>query len=105
MAARSAAVPEDKRITFRVGVNVGDIIVEGKDIYGDGVNVAARLQELAQPGGVCVSRDARNQIRDKVSFGFEDLGEQTVKNITRPLRVFRVRWNARGTTGGRAGAE
>jgi TolB-like protein/class 3 adenylate cyclase len=105
MAERNAAVPEDKRITFRVGVNVGDIIVEGKDIYGDGVNVAARLQELAQPGGVCVSRDVRNQVRDKVSFGFEDLGEQTVKNITRPLRVFRVSWDVPGTTGGRAEAE
>src|SRR5262249_7287227 len=88
MISRNADVPEDKRILFRVGINVGDIIVDEKDIYGDGVNVAARLQELAQPGGICVSRTVRNQVRDKVSFDFEDLGEQTVKNIARPIKVF-----------------
>jgi TolB-like protein/class 3 adenylate cyclase len=88
MISRNADVPEDKLILFRVGFNVGDIIVEEKDIYGDGVNVAARLQELAQPGGICVSRTVRNQVRDKVSFDFEDLGEQTVKNIARPIKVF-----------------
>src|SRR5215470_16207784 len=105
MADRNAGVPEDKRITFRVGVNLGDIIVEGKDIYGDGVNVAARLQELAEPGGVCVSRTVRDHARDKVQFGFEDLGERTVKNIARPLRVFRVSWDVPGATGDRAAAE
>ena len=105
MVDRNAGLPEEKRITFRVGINLGDIIVEGKDIYGDGVNVAARLQELAQPGGVCVSRTVRNQVRDKVPFGFEDLGEQTVKNIARPLRVFRVSWGVPGASGSRAGAE
>ncbi|HEV2551137.1 MAG TPA: adenylate/guanylate cyclase domain-containing protein [Stellaceae bacterium] len=105
MAERNAGVPEDKRITFRVGVNVGDIIVEGEDIYGDGVNVAARLQELSQPGSVCVSRTVRNQVRDKVRFGFEDLGELTVKNIARPLRVFRVSWDVPGAAGGRGAVE
>jgi adenylate cyclase len=88
MINRNADVPEEKRILFRVGINVGDIIVEEKDIYGDGVNVAARLQGLAQPGGICVSRTVRNQVRDKVSFDFEDLGEQTVKNIACPIKVF-----------------
>ncbi len=105
MADRNAGVPEDKRIIFRVGINVGDIIVEGKDIHGDGVNVAARLQELAEPGGICVSRTVRNHARDKVQFGFEDLGERTVKNIARPLRVFRVSWDVPGASGGRAIAE
>jgi class 3 adenylate cyclase/TolB-like protein len=88
MISRNADVPEDKRILFRIGINVGDIIVEEKDIYGDGVNVAARLQELARPGGICLSRTVRNHVRDKVSFDFEDLGEQTVKNIARPIKVF-----------------
>src|SRR5262245_33975518 len=81
MADRNADVSEDKRITFRVGVNLGDVIVEGEDIYGDGVNLAARLQELAPPGGICVSRTVRDHARDKLPFSFEDLGERTVKNI------------------------
>jgi TolB-like protein/class 3 adenylate cyclase len=105
MAERNADVPEDKRITFRVGINLGDIIVEGEDIYGDGVNLAARLQELASPGGICVSRTVRNQVRDKVQFGFEDLGERTVKNIARPLRVFRVNWHVQGGSASQATAE
>jgi len=105
MAGRNAGVPEDKRITFRVGINLGDIIVDGKDIHGDGVNVAARLEELAQPGGVCVSRTVRDHARDKVQFGFEDLGEQAVKNIARPLRVFRVSWDVPVAAGSRAVVE
>jgi adenylate cyclase len=104
MADRNADVSEDKRITFRVGVNLGDIIVEAEDIYGDGVNLATRLQELAPPGGICVSRTVRNQVRDKLPFSFEDLGEQAVKNIARPLRVFRVSRGAPGVSGGRTGA-
>jgi adenylate cyclase len=104
MADRNADVPEDKQITFRVGVNLGDIIVEGEDIYGDGVNLAARLQELAPPGGICVSRTVRTQVRDKLPFSFEDLGEQAAKNIARPLRVFRVSWGAPGASNGRTGA-
>jgi class 3 adenylate cyclase/TolB-like protein len=90
MAARNAEVPEARRIEFRIGINLGDVIVEGDDIYGDGVNVAARLEGLADPGGICVSRTVRNQVRDKLQVGFEDLGEQEVKNIARPVRVFRV---------------
>jgi class 3 adenylate cyclase/TolB-like protein/cytochrome c-type biogenesis protein CcmH/NrfG len=88
MVTRNAGVPPDKQLQFRVGINLGDIIVEGKDIYGDGVNVAARLEALAEPGGICVSRGVRDPIRDKLPFEFSDLGERTVKNITRPIEVF-----------------
>jgi adenylate cyclase len=91
MAERNAGVVPDKRIDFRIGVNLGDVIVEEHDIFGDGVNVAARLEALAEPGEICVSRVARDQVRDKVAFGFVDLGEQQVKNIARPVRVYRVR--------------
>ena len=90
MVERNAEVPADKRIEFRVGINVGDIISDDNDIYGDGVNVAARLEALADPGGIMVSRTVHDQVRDKLSFGFEDLGEQTVKNIARPIGVHRV---------------
>jgi adenylate cyclase len=91
MADRNAEIPEDKRIAFRVGINLGDVIVEEHDIFGDGVNVAARLEALAKPGGICVSRVVRDQVRDKLDFAFEDMGEQSVKNIARPLRVFALR--------------
>jgi adenylate cyclase len=90
MAERNSEVPADKRIEFRVGINVGDIISDANDIYGDGVNVAARLEALAEPGGIMVSRTVHDQVRDKLSFGFEDLGEQTVKNISHPIGVHRV---------------
>jgi len=88
MADRNAETPEDKRITFRVGINLGDVIAEPDDIYGDGVNVAARLEALAEPGGICVSRVVRDQIRDKLPYPFEDKGEQSIKNIARSVRVF-----------------
>ena len=78
-------------IQFRIGVNLGDIIIDGDDIFGDGVNVAARLETLAEPGGICVNRVVRDQVRDKLDIAFEDMGEQQVKNIARPLRVFHVR--------------
>jgi adenylate cyclase len=91
MVERNAAVPERRRIQFRIGINLGDIIKDGRDIYGDGVNLAARLEALAEPGGICVSRVVRDQVRDKLDFPFEDAGEQRVKNIVRPLRVYRVR--------------
>ena len=91
MTDRNAETPEDKRITFRVGINLGDVIAELDDIYGDGVNVAARLEALAEPGGICVSRVVRDQIRDKLPYPFEDLGEQSVKNIARSVRVFALR--------------
>ena len=90
MAERNAGVPPEQRIEFRVGINVGDIIIDGDDIYGDGVNVAARLQTLAEPGGICVSKVVRDQVLDKLSFTFEDLGAQEVKNIARPVEVYRV---------------
>jgi adenylate cyclase len=91
MADRNAEIPEDKRITFRIGVNLGDVIVEEHDIFGDGVNVAARLEGLAEPGGICISRVVRDQIRDKLPYPFEDTGEQSVKNIARPVRVYALR--------------
>jgi adenylate cyclase len=90
MIERNADVPTDLRIEFRIGINIGDVIIEGDDIFGDGVNVAARLEALAEPGGICVSRVVRDQVRDKLDFSFEDLGDQSVKNIARPVRVFRV---------------
>src|SRR5215831_10423255 len=97
MAERNADVPADKRIEFRIGINVGDIISDNNDNYGDGVNVAARLEALAEPGGVLVSRNVHDQVRDKLSFGFEDLGEQSVKNIARPIGVHRVSLGERAT--------
>jgi adenylate cyclase len=90
MADRNADVPAERRIEFRIGINVGDIISDDNDIYGDGVNVAARLEALAEPGGILVSRNVHDQVRDKLSFAFEDMGEQTVKNIARPIGVHRV---------------
>ena len=96
MAERNADVPEDKRITFRVGINLGDIIVEGEDIYGDGVNLAARLQELAPPGGICVSGPCATRSATRCNSASRTSGSRTVKNIARPLRVFRVNWHVRG---------
>ena len=90
MAERNADVPAERRIEFRVGLNVGDIMIDDRDIYGDGVNVAARLESLAAPGGICVSRAVRDQVRDKLDFSFEDMGEQQVKNIARPIRTHRI---------------
>jgi class 3 adenylate cyclase/pimeloyl-ACP methyl ester carboxylesterase len=88
MASRNASVAEDRRIVFRIGINVGDIIIDGDDIFGDGVNMAARLEALCEPGGICISRAANDQIRDKLSLAFADLGEHTVKNISRAVGVF-----------------
>jgi TolB-like protein/Flp pilus assembly protein TadD len=90
MAERNAGKAPDQRIDFRIGINVGDIIIDGDDIFGDGVNVAARLQALAEPGGICVSRVVRDQVLDKLSFTFDELGVQQVKNIARPVEVYRV---------------
>ncbi|HML11081.1 MAG TPA: adenylate/guanylate cyclase domain-containing protein [Stellaceae bacterium] len=88
MAARNDDIPAERRIEFRIGINLGDIVAEDHDIFGDGVNVAARLEALAEPAGVCVSRVVRDQIRDKLPYVFEDRGEQQVKNIARPVRVY-----------------
>jgi adenylate cyclase len=91
MAERNEVEPLEKRIELRIGINVGDIIGVGEDIYGDGVNVAARLEAMSEPGGIYVSRAVRDPVRDKLAFSFEDLGEVAAKNIARPIHVFRVR--------------
>jgi TolB-like protein/Tfp pilus assembly protein PilF len=88
MIDRNADIPKDKRITFRIGVNLGDVIVEPEDIFGDGVNIAARLEELAEPGGICISGMVGDQIRDKLPYRFQDKGEQYLKNIARPVRAY-----------------
>jgi class 3 adenylate cyclase/pimeloyl-ACP methyl ester carboxylesterase len=88
MVRRNSAVPREKQVIFRIGINVGDIIIDGDDIFGDGVNIAARLETLCEPGGVCISRAANDQVRDKLSIAFADLGEQAVKNIARAVGVF-----------------
>src|SRR5262250_1995633 len=90
MAARNAGVQAERRIDFRIGINLGDIMIDENDIFGDGVNVAARLEALADPGGICVSRVVRDQVRDRLDLALEDMGEQSVKNIARPVRVYRV---------------
>jgi adenylate cyclase len=87
MVDRNSAILPEKRIEFRVGINLGDVIVEGEDIFGDGVNIAARLEALAEPGGVLVSNTVHDHVRDRLPFVFEDLGEHQVKNIARPVRV------------------
>jgi class 3 adenylate cyclase len=99
MAERNAETPEERRIEFRIGINVGDIIIDGDDIYGDGVNVAARIESLADPGGIYVSRVVRDQVRDKLDFGFEDMGSKSVKNIARPVRVHRIQLSAQRGAG------
>jgi adenylate cyclase len=88
LVSRNVAVPDESRLVLRIGINLGDIIIEANDIFGDGVNVAARLETLCEPGGLCVSRAVRDQVRDKLPIAFDDLGEQTVKNIARPVRAF-----------------
>jgi adenylate cyclase len=91
MINREPDLAEERRIKLRIGVNLGDVIVEEHDIFGDGVNIAARLEALAEPGGICISRVVRDQVRDKLSYSFEDIGEQSVKNIARPIRVYAMR--------------
>ena len=90
MESRNANVDESRRIRFRIGINVGDVIVEGDDIFGDGVNVAARLEALAEPGQICVSATVREHVAEKLPIGFADLGEHSVKNIARPVHVYRI---------------
>src|SRR5437588_1744843 len=91
MAERNADVPLTSRIEFRMGVNVGDVVVEDGDIFGDGVNVAARLEGLANPGGICVSARVQEDAAGRLDLTFDDLGEQSLKNIARSVRVYRVR--------------
>ncbi|WP_292243221.1 adenylate/guanylate cyclase domain-containing protein, partial [Mesorhizobium sp.] len=90
LAERNGAVPEDQRIRVRIGINLGEVIVEGEDRFGEGVNVAARLQQLADPGGICVSAKVAREVEKKLAFGFEPMGEQKVKNIAEPVQAFRV---------------
>src|SRR5947209_4513027 len=91
MAERNAGVAPDNRIELRIGINLGDVIVEGDDLYGEGVNIAARIEALADAGGVFVSNTVHDHVRDRLPFVFDDLGDQQVKNIARPVRVYRVR--------------
>jgi adenylate cyclase len=97
VAEREAAADEDKRLKFRIGINLGDVIVEGEDIYGDGVNVAARMEELAAPGGICLSRTVVNHVKGKVELDFEDMGEQNLKNVAEPVSVYRIAGDGSGT--------
>src|SRR5216683_5236261 len=90
LKAENASIPAERRMEFRLGVNLGDVMVEGEQIYGDGVNVAARLESLAEPGGICISGIVHEQVRDKLALAYEDAGEQSVKNIARPVHVWRV---------------
>ncbi len=105
MAERNANVPAEQKIEFRIGINVGDIIIDGEDIFGDGVNVAARLETLADAGGICVSRVVRDQVLDKVGFAFEDLGAREMKNIARPVEVYRLALVSNGSGPAKAASE
>ena len=91
MAERNAGEPQDQRIDIRIGINLGEVIVEGADRHGDGVNIAARLEQLADAGGICVSGKVANEVEKKLAFGFEPMGEQKVKNISEPIPVYRVK--------------
>ncbi len=102
VAERQGDIAESRRLTFRIGINLGDVIVEGDDIYGDGVNIAARLEGLAEAGGICLSDDAYRQARGKVEVAFEDLGERHLKNVAEPLRVYRIAGNGAGREEGAA---
>jgi adenylate cyclase len=97
MAERNAKVPQDRRIQFRMGIHQGDIIIDGNDIFGDGVNLAARLEGLAEPGGICVSARVQEDALGKLDVSFEDAGEQRLKNIDRPVRAYRVRADGRAS--------
>ena len=90
MAERAAMAPENRRIEFRIGINIGDVLVDGDDIFGDCVNLAARLEGLADPGGICISETVYEATRNKLDVKFEDLGERDLKNIAEPVRVFRI---------------
>src|SRR4029079_17082833 len=93
MRERNKPAPPQKRMDLRIGIHVGDIIIEDGDIFGDGVNIAARLESIASPGGVCISDDAYRQVRDKLDVNFQESGEQELKNIARPIRVYQFRPN------------
>ena len=90
MIERNSDLPDEDQVAYRIGINIGDIIVEGDDIYGDGVNIASRLEGLAEPGGICVSRSVYSQVKNKLDISFQDMGEQELKNIPDPLRTYRI---------------
>src|SRR5262244_2364333 len=94
MRERNADIPPEKRVEFRIGINLGDVIIEGRDLYGDGVNIAARLEGLAEPGGICISQTVLNHARGKIAFDVKDLGQQTLKNIVNPIHVYRLLLNS-----------
>ena len=98
MAERNASIPTDERIEFRIGINLGDIIIDDGDIFGDGVNIAARLEAVSEPGGICISGTVRDHIGDRLDLAFEDMGEQALKNIVRPVRAFAIRLGGKGPT-------
>lgn len=104
MARRNTGVPPDLRIEFRIGIHVGDILIDDNDIFGDGVNIAARLEGIAEPGGVCISDDAHRQIRGKIDIAFDNIGEQTLKNIAEPMRAWRMRLAGDGARAIRSGS-
>ncbi len=104
VTAREADADEDRRLQFRIGINLGDVIVEGDDIHGDGVNIAARLEGLAEPGGTCLSGDAYHQVKGKVEADFEDMGEQDLKNVAEPVRVYRIAGDRSETVASSPGA-
>jgi adenylate cyclase len=97
MDERNESVVKDKRLQFRIGLNIGDVMAEGGNLFGDGVNVAARVQELAEPGGICAARNVHDQVRHKVGVTFEYLGQNHVKNIAEPVAVYRVLTDSRAT--------
>src|SRR4029450_9562120 len=101
LAGRNAALPDHRRMLFRIGINLGDVLVEGERIYGDGVNIAARMEALAEAGGICISGTVYDQIETKLALSYEYLGEQTVKNITTPVRAYRVLMDAAAAALGR----
>ena len=101
ISARNTELPENRRMQFRIGINLGDVIQEDNRIYGDGVNIAARLESMAEPGGICVSKTAFDHIESKLPYGYELLGDQTVKNIAKPVGAYRVLMDPRVTVAGK----
>jgi adenylate cyclase len=101
LGGRNRSLPDARRMLFRIGINLGDVMLHGGDLFGEGVNVAARLEALAEPGGICISRPVYDQVRNKLGVGFDDLGDQPVKNIAEPVQAFRVRLDGAAQDGGR----
>ena len=98
LAERNAPLPEDRTMAFRIGINLGEVLVRGEEIYGDGVNIAARLESLADAGGICLSGTIYDSVQNRLDIGYESLGEQSVKNIRQPIRAYRVTHEPQATT-------